>query len=81
MGKIASNYADKIYLTDDNQRYEDPKKIRGDIKKGIKRKKVIEISNRVKAITEAVKNLNTGEILLVAGKGHENTQEYSKKKR
>ena len=71
MGKIASEYSDKIYLTDDNPRYENPKKIRSDIKKGLKNKKVIEISDRSKAITLAIKNLNAGEILLIAGKGHE----------
>ena len=57
MGKIADSYADEIYLTDDNPRYENPNKIRRDIKKGIKRKKVIEISNRAKAISKAVKRL------------------------
>jgi len=80
MGKIADDYSDKIYLTDDNPRYENPNKIRKDIKKGIKRKKVIEISNRAKAISEAIKNLNIGEILLVAGKGHEKIQDIGKRK-
>ena len=80
MGKIADLYSDQIYLTDDNPRFENPNKVRRDIKKGIKKKKVIEISNRVKAITEAVKNLNTGEILLVAGKGHEKTQDIGNRK-
>ena len=36
MGKIASDLSDKVYLTDDNPRYENPNKIRDDIKKGIK---------------------------------------------
>ena len=80
MGKIASDFSDKIYLTDDNPRFENPDKIRRDIKKGIKRKKIIEISNRAKAIFEATKNLNTGEILLVTGKGHEKTQDIGKRK-
>ena len=80
MGKIASKYSDKIYLTDDNPRYENPKKIRGDIKKGINNKKIIEISDRSKAISKAIKNLNSGEILLVAGKGHEKTQDLGDKK-
>ena len=40
MGKIASNYSDKIYITDDNPRHENPSKIRRDIKKGIKNKKI-----------------------------------------
>ena len=37
MGKIADKYSDKIYLTDDNPRNENPSKIRKDIKKGIKK--------------------------------------------
>ena len=40
MGKIADHYSDKIYLTDDNPRYENPNKIRRDIKKGIKKEKL-----------------------------------------
>ena len=81
MGKIADYLSHKIYLTDDNPRYEKPNKIRKEIKKGIKRKKVIEISNRAKAISTAIKDLNTGEILLVAGKGHEKTQDIGKIKK
>jgi murE/murF fusion protein len=80
MGKIADLFSDKIYLTDDNPRLEQPSKIRKDIKKGIKKQKVLEFSNRAKAIAEAVKQLNTGEILLVAGKGHEKVQEIGLKK-
>ena len=77
MGKIADLYSDKIYLTDDNPRLEQPDKIRKDIKKGIKKQKIFEFPNRLKAISEAIKDLNTGEILLVAGKGHETIQEIS----
>ena len=80
MGKIASIYADNIYLTDDNPRLENPVKIRKDIKKGIKIKKIKEISNRSIAISEAIKNLKSGDVLVVAGKGHENIQEIGKKK-
>ena len=80
MGKIACTYSDKIYLTDDNPRYENPKKIRGEIKKGIKKTKVIEISNRARAIRESIKDLQTGNILLVAGKGHEKSQDFGDKK-
>ncbi len=57
-----------------------PSNIRKDIKKGIKRKKFAEIPDRSKAIIEAIKNLNTGEILLVAGKGHEKIQVIKNKK-
>ena len=80
MGKIADLYSNKIYLTDDNPRLEQPCKIRKDIKKGIKKQKVLEFTNRAKAISEAINSLNTGEILLVAGKGHETIQEIGKKK-
>ena len=80
MGKIADKYSDRIYLTDDNPRNENPAKIRKDIKKGIKKNKIKELSNRKKAIHEAIANLKTGELLLVAGKGHEKTQDYGKRK-
>ena len=80
MGKIACDYSNEIYLTDDNPRFEDPRKIRDDIKKGIKDTSIKEIPDRKKAISEAIKNLNTGDILLVAGKGHEKTQDFGKKK-
>ncbi len=76
MGKIANEYCDKIYLTDDNPRNEDPKKIRGSIKKKIKKSKLYDISNRGKAIHQAIQDLSTGEILVVAGKGHEKIQDY-----
>ena len=49
MGKIADIYSDEIFLTDDNPRYESPAQIRKEIKKGIKRKKIYEISDRSKS--------------------------------
>ncbi len=80
MGKIASTFSNTIYLTDDNPRSENPNKIRNDIKKGIKNKKIYEIPNRRNAITKCIKNLNTGDIAIIAGKGHEKTQDYNNKK-
>ncbi len=80
MGKIASDFADSIILTNDNPRFENPQKIRRDIKKGIKKKRITEISNRAIAIKHAIHNLNSGDILLVAGKGHEKTQDIGNKK-
>ena len=80
MGKIADMFSDEIYLTDDNPRFESSYKIRKDIRTGIKKTKVIEISDRGKAIAQAIKNLRTGEILLVAGKGHEKVQDIGKQK-
>ncbi len=80
MGAIANKYCDKIYLTDDNPRLESPKLIRNQIKKGLKQNNYFEIPSRSKAIYFAINKLNSGEILIVAGKGHENYQEYKKKK-
>ncbi|MDB9819659.1 UDP-N-acetylmuramoyl-L-alanyl-D-glutamate--2,6-diaminopimelate ligase, partial [Candidatus Pelagibacter sp.] len=78
MGKIANQYCDRVYLTDDNPRDENPKRIRLAIKKKIDKSKVFEISNRSKAIQKAMFDLKTGDILVIAGKGHEQTQDYGK---
>ncbi|MDA9658789.1 bifunctional UDP-N-acetylmuramoyl-L-alanyl-D-glutamate--2,6-diaminopimelate ligase MurE/UDP-N-acetylmuramoyl-tripeptide--D-alanyl-D-alanine ligase MurF [Candidatus Pelagibacter sp.] len=78
MGIIANQYCDRVYLTDDNPRDENPKKIRLAIKKTINKSKVFEISNRSKAINKAIFDLKTGDILVIAGKGHEQTQDYGK---
>ena len=80
MGSIAKKYCDFIYLTDDNPRTENPEFIRHQIKKGLNNQKYLEIPSRSKAIYLAVKNLKSGDVLIVAGKGHENYQEFKKKK-
>lgn len=75
MGSIAGNIADSVIVTDDNPRNEDAAKIRADIIAGISDKsKVIEISNRKDAITEAIKMMQDEDVLLIAGKGHEEYQ-------
>ena len=81
MGKIADKYCEKVYLTDDNPRDEIPKKIRSQIKSKISRKKLIEIPSRKNAILKAINNLTSGNILLVAGKGHETYQQYGSTKK
>ena len=81
MGKIANEYCDRIYLTDDNPRNEDPAKIRASIKKKINKSKLYDIPNRAQAIDQAIQDLSTGEILVVAGKGHEKIQDYGKFKK
>jgi MurE/MurF fusion protein len=81
MGKIANTLCDRVYLTDDNPRHENPKKIRSEIKKKINKSKLYEVPNRSKAIEKAIFNLETGDILLVAGKGHENIQDFGKIKK
>ena len=80
MGKVADYFSDKIYLTDDNPRFENPNVIRNHTKKGIIKQKRIEIANRAKAISEVINNMTVGEILLVAGKGHEHTQDIGNRK-
>ncbi len=79
MGKIADKYCDKIYLTDDNPRSENPKNIRNDIKLKIYRSEVLEIPSRKQAIHKSILEINSDEILVIAGKGHEKYQEYKKK--
>ena len=79
MGKIASKFANIIYLTDDNPRNENPKKIRDDIKKGILNRTIREIPNRKKAINECINDLCSEDIAIIAGKGHEKTQNYNGK--
>ena len=76
MGQIANQFCNKIYLTDDNPRKENPKKIRLSIKRKINKSKLYEIPSREKAIKEAIKNLLSGDILIVAGRGHENIHDY-----
>ena len=80
MGRIASKFSNLLYLTDDNPRNENPKKIRADIKRGIKNKNFKEIPNRKIAILNCINELESGDIALIAGKGHEKTQDYNGKK-
>ena len=79
MGSIANKYCDKIYITDDNQRTEDPKLIRTQIKKNINPNKLIEISSRSKLYFIPLMTLNL-EYFNCSRKGHENYQEYRTKK-
>ena len=78
MAIIAKKYANKVYITDDNPRYENPKNIRESIKKYCPNG--VEISNRRKAIHKAISKLNINDILIIAGKGHEKYQLIKDKK-
>ena len=80
MGRIANKYCNKIYLTDDNPRGEDPRKIRMDIKSNISKNKLIEFTSRESAIKSAIFEIKSDEIVIIAGKGHEVYQEYAFKK-
>ena len=79
MGKIVNKLCEKIIVTDDNPRNENPSKIRKQIIKAIDEGKAREIPGREKAITFALRNSSPYEIILVAGKGHENYQNLGKK--
>ena len=72
MGEIAEKLADKIYVTDDNPRSEIPQDIRNEILKGCP--DAIDAGDRAAAIDLAVSEMGQGDILLVAGKGHEQGQ-------
>lgn len=75
MGQIAAQ-ADRIYLTDDNPRSEDPALIRRAVREGVEAAgaDVIEEGDRARAIELAVHEARAGDILLIAGKGHETVQ-------
>ena len=78
MAQIASRLSDRVILTSDNPRFEEPEKILDDMKKGIESQntsKVLVIQNREEAIKTAYALAKPGDILLVAGKGHETYQE------
>ncbi len=78
MAQIAAELSDKVILTSDNPRNEEPESILKDMQAGVsitKRKKVLSILDRREAIKTAVMLSNTGDIVLVAGKGHENYQD------
>ena len=80
MAKIANNNCKKIYVTDDNPRNEDPKKIRNHLLKYISKNKAFNIGSRALAIKTAIQNADPNEIILIAGKGHEEHQIYKNKK-
>ncbi len=77
MGKIASELSDKVFITSDNPRTENPFEIIEDIKKGISRNNFAVIENREEAIKKAIKSSNNDAVILIAGKGHENYQEIN----
>lgn len=78
MAKIACDLSNRVILTSDNPRSEDPDVIIKQMQKGVdgvNRKKTVSISDRSEAIKMACSIANPGDIILVAGKGHEKYQE------
>ena len=72
MGRIAAEIADSVIVTDDNPRSENPAAIRAAILATAKG--AVEIGDRAQAIRAAIAELRTGDVLLIAGKGHETGQ-------
>ena len=78
MGHIASALSTKVVFTSDNPRGEVPETIIDDIEKGVEPqnfKKTLSITDRKQAIKTACQMANSGDIILIAGKGHETYQE------
>lgn len=75
MAAAAERFADKVIVTDDNSRTENPADIIADIMTGFKRPESVQvIQPREAAIEQALSQLQTGDTLLITGKGHENYQ-------
>lgn len=82
MGKVASRLSDQIILTDDNPRSEEGAVIIESIKAAIAPHHTVVVErNRAEAITQAITMASAGDIILVAGKGHETTQQIGDLKR
>ena len=75
MGKVASEIADKLIITSDNPRFEEPRTIIEEIKSGISKKNYKVIENREEAIKNAIQSSEDDAVILIAGKGHETYQE------
>jgi UDP-N-acetylmuramoyl-L-alanyl-D-glutamate--2,6-diaminopimelate ligase len=75
MGKIATELSDKVIVTSDNPRNENPSTIIEEIRSGITKDNYEVIEDRGAAIEEAIKKSGKNSVILIAGKGHENYQE------
>jgi len=81
MGAIADELADEIIVTDDNPRSEDPQEIIRGITRGIKAHPARVIPDRAAAIASALNRAGAADIVLIAGKGHEDYQIYGATRR
>lgn len=77
MGEVSGKLADLTIITSDNPRFEEPQDIINDIKKGIDKTNgsYIEIPDRKEAIAYVIQNGEAGDVIVLAGKGHEDYQE------
>ena len=76
MGAVAAKLSDYVIVTSDNPRSEDPMKIIDDIVSGMKDSKTpyTVIENRIEAINYAIEKAESNDIIILAGKGHEDYQ-------
>jgi UDP-N-acetylmuramoyl-L-alanyl-D-glutamate--2,6-diaminopimelate ligase len=85
MGSLAARYSDRVFITCDNPRTEDPQRIIDDICKGLRphdlEKKCTVVMNRQEAIEEACRTADSDTIILILGKGHEEYQIIGKQKK
>lgn len=78
MGRIAETHSDCVLVTNDNPRSEDPASIAADILRGMKNPRAcLTIADRAQAIDMAVQQARSGDLVLIAGKGHENYQIFA----
>jgi UDP-N-acetylmuramoyl-L-alanyl-D-glutamate--2,6-diaminopimelate ligase len=78
MGRIAETYSDCVLVTNDNPRSEDPASIAADIVRGMKNPRAcLTIADRAQAIDMAIQQAKAGDLVLIAGKGHENYQIFA----
>ena len=80
MGKIASDLADFVIVSDDNPRTENAEQIRKEILSACDLSKTTQIENRKNAIEQTIARLDANDILIIAGKGHEKYQIIGKEK-
>ena len=82
MGEVSGKLSDFTIITSDNPRFEDPEAIMKDIETGIKKTdgKYIMIEDRKEAIKYAIEHGQKGDVIILAGKGHEDYQEIKGKK-
>jgi len=75
MGRVAAELADDVIVTDDNPRTEDPARIVTDILAGVPQPAAVLVEHdRARAIQTALRRSGPGDVVLVAGKGHEDYQ-------
>jgi UDP-N-acetylmuramoyl-L-alanyl-D-glutamate--2,6-diaminopimelate ligase len=77
MGEIVDRNADYAIITSDNPRKEDPSAIIDEIEKGVRSNRYEKIIDRTEAIGRAISLAQPRDIVLIAGKGHENYQEFA----